>query len=139
MATAYTDVNAIDLWLGGISELPDNHGGLLGPTLSFFIADQFTRSRDGDEFFYLNDLAHLNILDPDIESTTLSGIIRHNVSDPYLIPDNAFVVPFENDIFGDNSRNRINGTALNDLIDGQGGKDYINGGAGDDLLFGGFR
>ncbi|MDJ0636788.1 MAG: peroxidase family protein [Xenococcaceae cyanobacterium MO_188.B29] len=137
LATAYTDVNQIDLWLGGISELPDDRGGLLGPTLSFFIADQFTRSRDGDEFFYLNDLDRLNILDPDLENTTLASIIRNNVSDPYLIPDNVFVVPFENDIFGDNFRNIINGTALNDLIDGQGDRDYINGGAGDDFLFGG--
>ena len=135
--TAYTDVSEIDLWLGGISELPDDRGGLLGPTLSFFIADQFARSRDGDEFFYLNDLEHLSILEPNIENTTLSDIIRNNVADPYIVPDNAFEVPFENYIFGDDSRNSLQGTALDDLIDGQGGDDYIHGGAGDDLLFGG--
>lgn len=134
---AYTDVNELDLWLGGISEQPDNHGGLLGPTLSFFMADQFTRSRNGDEFFYLNDLEHLNILSFDIEDTTLSDIIRHNVADPYLVPDNAFEVPFENDIFGNDSRNNLRGTALNDVIDGQGDDDYIHGGAGDDIIFGG--
>ena len=134
---AYTDVNELDLWLGGISEQPDKHGGLLGPTLSFFIADQFARSRDGDEFFYLNDLEHLSILELDIEDTTLSEIIRNNVADPYLVRDNAFEVPFENDIFGNDSRNRLTGTALNDLIDGQGDDDYIHGGAGDDILFGG--
>ena len=134
---AYDSVDQIDLWLGGISELPDDHGGLLGPTLSFFLADQFRRSRDGDEFFYLNDLDHLRILDPNIENTTLSDIIRNNVADPYLVPDNAFKVPFENEIFGDDSNNILKGTALNDLIDGRGGDDYIYGGAGDDLLFGG--
>ncbi|MDJ0689773.1 MAG: peroxidase family protein [Xenococcaceae cyanobacterium MO_188.B32] len=133
----YHDVSELDLWLGGISEQPDNHGGLLGPTLSFFIADQFTRSRDGDEFFYLKDLEHLSILEFDIENTTLSDIIRNNVADPYLVPDNAFKVPFENDIFGDDFKNRLIGTALNDLIDGRGDNDYIRGGAGDDILFGG--
>lgn len=134
---AYKDVSQIDLWLGGISELPDSHGGLLGPTLSFFIADQFARSRDGDKFFYLNDLDHLTILDPNIENTTLSDIIRNNVADPYLVPDNAFKVPFENEIFGDDFNNSLKGTALNDLIDGRGDNDYIYGGAGDDILFGG--
>lgn len=137
-ATAYNDVSEIDLWLGGISELPDDHGVLLGPTLSFFIADQFTRSRDGDELFYLNDLEHLNILAPDLQETTLSNLIRHHVADPYLIPDNAFVTPFENEIFGNDTKNRLGGTEFDDLINGQGGNDYINGHGGDDFLFGGF-
>ena len=143
---AYATVDQIDLWLGGISELPggfaedgsfEEHGGLLGPTLSFFVADQFARSRDGDEFFYLNDLEHLEILDPDIEDTTLADIIRNNVADPYLIPDNAFEVPFENSIFGDSSNNILRGSSLSDLIDGQSGNDYIKGRGDDDILFGG--
>jgi hypothetical protein len=134
---AYESVGQIDLWLGGISELPDEHGGLLGPTLSFFIADQFARSRDGDEFFYLNELEHLEILAPDIQDTTLADLIRNNVADPYLVPDNAFEVPFENEIPGDETDNILNGAGLDDLIDGQAGNDEISGDQGDDLLLGG--
>ena len=138
---AYDSVDQIDLWLGGISELPDKHGGLLGPTLSFFIADQFARSRDGDEFFYLDldQLAHLKILDPDITSTNLADLIRDNVSvaDSYLVTDNAFITPFENEIRGDSSNNDLIGTGLADLIDGQDGDDTIEGRAGDDILLGG--
>ena len=134
---AYETVDQIDLWLGGISELPDEHGGLLGPTLSYFLTDQFTRLRDGDEFFYLNDLTHLRFLAPDIENTTLSQVIRNNVKNPYLVPDNAFRVPFEHFSFGDDSATTFNGNELADLIDGQGGNDTIRGRGGDDILFGG--
>jgi hypothetical protein len=135
--TAYETVDQIDLWVGGISELPDDHGGLLGPTLSYFIADQFTRSRDGDRFFYLNDLDHLQILAPDLQNTTLADIIRRNAESSYLVPDHAFKVPFENSIFGDNTPEFLNGTSLDDLIDGKEGDDMIRGLQGNDILFGG--
>ncbi|MEM6596830.1 MAG: peroxidase family protein [Cyanobacteria bacterium P01_C01_bin.69] len=136
--TAYESVDQIDLWLGGIAEQPDTeHGGLLGPTLSYFIAEQFARSRDGDKFFYLNDLDHLNVLAPDIESTTLAEIIRNNVSEPSLVADDAFKVSFERELIGDSGKNRLSGSAKDDAIDGKSGGDRINGRGGDDILFGG--
>ena len=136
-AAAYDNVDQIDLWLGGISEQPAEHGGLLGPTFSALIADQFMRSRAGDEFFYLNDLEHLSILDPDLEDTNLSGMLRDNIADPYMIPDDAFKVPFENSIFGDDLNNILRGTNLSDLIDGGEENDVIKGQGGNDILFGG--
>ncbi len=141
LEAAYETVDQIDLWLGGISELPDYHGGILGPTLSYFVADQFTRSRDGDEFFYLekDQLEHLQILDPDITRSTLADLIRDNVSvaDGYLVPDNAFIKPFENEIGGNDTAEKLSGTGMADLIDGQGGNDNIRGGSGADILLGG--
>ena len=79
---AYQNVDEIDLWIGGISEIHDDHGGLLGPTFSALLADQFRRTRDGDRFFYLDSglLAELTMLDPDFESTLLSDIILRNSS-----------------------------------------------------------
>ena len=136
--SVYESVEQIDLWLGGIAERPDaEHGGLLGPTLSSFIAEQFARTRDGDEFFYLNDAEQLNILSPDIEETTLSQLIRDNVSNPYVVPDDAFTVPVNRLISGDGRNNNLFGTARGDLIEGEAGRDRLSGRGGDDLLFGG--
>ena len=53
LSAAYTDVNDIDPWVGGISE-PPFPGAVVGELARTVIAEQFTRSRDGDRFFYLN-------------------------------------------------------------------------------------
>lgn len=89
---AYATVDQIDLWLGGISELPDTHGGLLGPTFTHFMIDQFGRTRDGDRFFYLDDavLEHLELLDTSFGETLLSDIILRN-SSIGSIQDDVFV------------------------------------------------
>ncbi|MDJ0730457.1 MAG: peroxidase family protein [Crocosphaera sp.] len=89
-ASVYDDLDQIDLWIAGLAEKKVN-GGLLGETFSHILIDQFTRSRDGDRFFYLNDLEHLNILDPTLQTVTLSKIIRRN-STIENIQDNAFLV-----------------------------------------------
>ena len=80
--SVYNTVDDIDLWIGGISEIADSHGGLLGPTFSFFLTDQFGRTRDGDRFFYLDDgiLEHLELLDSKFGDTLLSEIILRNSS-----------------------------------------------------------
>ncbi|OLT58440.1 peroxidase family protein [Moorena bouillonii] len=87
----YKSVEDVDFWIGGISEDSFN-GGLVGELFNTVISDQFTRTRDGDRFFFLNDLDHLLALAPDLESTRLSDIIRRN-STITKIQDNAFVVP----------------------------------------------
>ena len=90
LASVYDDIDQIDLWIAGLAEAKVN-GGLLGETFSYILIDQFTRSRDGDRFFYLNDLDHLTILDPTLETVTLSDVIRRN-SNIDNIQDNAFLV-----------------------------------------------
>ncbi|NEO44678.1 MAG: PEP-CTERM sorting domain-containing protein [Moorea sp. SIO4A3] len=87
----YQSVDDVDWWIGGISEDSFN-GGLVGELFNTVISDQFRRARDGDRFFFLNDLDHLLALAPDLESTRLSDIIRRN-SSISKIQDNAFVVP----------------------------------------------
>ncbi len=55
------NIRNIDLWVGGISER-DQPGALVGDTFQAIIADQFTRLRDGDRFFY-QDPAQLESLE----------------------------------------------------------------------------
>jgi hypothetical protein len=73
----YSSVDAIDLWVGGLSEdhLP---GSSVGPTFQRIIADQFERIRDGDRFWYQWTFKGAQF--EAIERTRLSDIIRRNTS-----------------------------------------------------------
>lgn len=78
LSAIYASVEDIDLWVGGLAEMPVSTNALLGETFRYIIADQFTRLRDGDRFFYLHDLNDLQLLDPNIAETTLSQLITRN-------------------------------------------------------------
>ena len=79
LQSLYGDVNLVDAWVGAIAE---DHvpGAAVGLLIATGLADQFTRARDGDRFWFLrdadltgDDLAWLN-------TVRLSDIIRWNTS-----------------------------------------------------------
>jgi peroxidase len=75
----YDSINDVDVWIGGLSEQHVN-GGVVGETFGAIIADQFTRLRDGDRFFYEGD-EYLEIFkDAGIadKKVTLADIIEDN-------------------------------------------------------------
>jgi peroxidase len=74
----YLSVDDVDLWLGGLAEKPYQNGAILGETFKTIVVDQFTRLRDGDRFFYLNDLDTLTLLEPNLEDTNLAELIARN-------------------------------------------------------------
>ena len=76
LAAIYNSIEDVDLWIGAIAE-DDHNGGLVGELLNAILVDQFTRTRDGDRFFYLNDESLLEVF-PDIGETHLSDIILRN-------------------------------------------------------------
>lgn len=90
-ASVYGDVDEVDLWIGGLAETHVS-GALIGETFHHIIADQFFRLREGDRFFYLNDLDHILALAPDFEDTRLSDIIVRNTGIS-SIQSNVFLVP----------------------------------------------
>ena len=73
----YGSVDAIDLWVGGLSEdhLP---GSSVGPTFQRILADQFERIRDGDRFWYQRIFKGPQL--EAIEKMRLADIIRRNTS-----------------------------------------------------------
>lgn len=73
----YGSVENIDLWVGILAEdaVP---GGSIGPTGQKIIADQFSRMRDGDRFWYQNQFGG-NLL-REIEQTRLSDVVQRNTS-----------------------------------------------------------
>ena len=52
MEAVYEDVNDIDMYIGGLLELPTADDAIVGPTALCLIADQFAKTKSGDRFFY---------------------------------------------------------------------------------------
>lgn len=51
LATVYQHPDDVDLWVGGLIEAARN-GALVGPTFGDILADQFSKFRQGDRYFY---------------------------------------------------------------------------------------
>jgi peroxidase len=85
------DVNDIDLWVAGLAE-PHVNSGFVGETFHAILVDQFTRLRDGDRFWYQNDLFFTGAQLTEIESTTLANIIRRNTHIGDELPGDVFHV-----------------------------------------------
>src|SRR5205823_6423095 len=77
LKAAYGSVANIDPFEGGLAE-DDVPGSDMGPLFTRILADQFTRLRDGDRFFYLNESFNQderNILN---QGNTLAKVIEAN-------------------------------------------------------------
>ena len=96
LQTVYNnDINAVDLWVGGLAEtlVPD---AMVGETFLAILKDQFERSRDGDRYWYENKYAEGDLTDMElmmIETSSLANIIMRNTGiqfihqDVYLVGD----------------------------------------------------
>ncbi|MGD9688845.1 MAG: peroxidase family protein [Phycisphaerales bacterium] len=91
LALVFGNVDSIDPWIGLFAE---DHlaGASLGPTAAAIFSDQFSRLRDADRFFYLND-AELTQGDLDfLAGLRLADIIRFNTG-ALEVQDNVFFIP----------------------------------------------
>ncbi len=89
--TAYGDVDEIDLWVGGLSEdAIGTNGAQLGPLFDAIMKRQFTALRDGDRFWYENDLTPEEL--SRIEDVTLASVIRANTNIGAELQDNVFAI-----------------------------------------------
>jgi hypothetical protein len=88
---AYGDLSKVDLWIGGLAETPlRERGSQLGELFQAILVKQFTDIRDGDRFWYQNDLNddELEL----VENTTLAQVIRRNTGIGNELQDNVFYV-----------------------------------------------
>jgi hypothetical protein len=76
---AYGSVNNIDPFEGGLAE---DHvpGSDMGPLFTKVLADQFTRLRAGDRFFYLNESFNADELNLLRQGDTLAKVIEANTN-----------------------------------------------------------
>lgn len=87
LAQVYAKPADVDLWVAGLAEKPVGDS-LFGQTFTKIMADQFTRLRDGDRFWYENQFSGKEL--QAIKNTKLSDIIARN-TDFDNVQENAFV------------------------------------------------
>uniref|UniRef100_A0A4Y0BLU1 Peroxidasin n=1 Tax=Anopheles funestus TaxID=62324 RepID=A0A4Y0BLU1_ANOFN len=87
----YGHPSNIDLWVGGILEdqLP---GAKMGPLFTCVLVRQFRAMRDGDRFWYENDVFKPEQL-AQIKRASLGRIVCDNGDNITTITDNVFVLP----------------------------------------------
>ena len=84
------DMDNLDLFVGGILEKPVNDG-LLGPTFSCIIGEQFKNLRDGDRFFYTHPGVFKKDQLKEILKTSLSKVVCDNSKTIETVPRRAFI------------------------------------------------
>ena len=90
LQTAYGSADQVDLWVGGLCEA-HVRGAMVGETFHHILADQFSRLRDGDRFYYESYLP--SNLARVVERQTLASIIRRNTDIGRELQDNVFEAP----------------------------------------------
>ncbi len=89
---AYTSVDDIDLWVGGLSEDPlVTVGSQLGELFTLINVKQFDELRNGDRFWYQRYLT--NEEQEFIEDVTLADVIRNNTDIGNELQNNVFFKP----------------------------------------------
>ena len=56
-----TGLDDVDLWVGGLAEMTNLFGGLLGTTFNYVFENQLTNLQNGDRFYYLARTPGMNL------------------------------------------------------------------------------
>ncbi len=160
-----TGLESIDLWVGGLAEVLDPFGGMLGTTFAHVFEEQLENLQFGDRFYYLFRNQG-NQLFAGLENNSFASLIRRNtdatnvpadifaIQDPYFdlanLPDpmpTGLIEQTDGCIRWDGDEHiEIHGTPAADcIIGGQGddslwgydGDDRIEGGSGNDIMIAG--
>ncbi len=91
-----TGLDDVDLWVGGLAELTNQNGGLLGSTFNYVFQTQMENLQDGDRLYYLNRTVGMN-LRTQLEGNSFSELIQRNTegtntlkADPFATADCKF-------------------------------------------------
>jgi len=86
LSSVYASVEDCDLFVCGIAEMPHVNNGVLGRTIASVINDQFSRTRQGDRFYFEN-LCQQNLIFSqsdcaNIRAVRLQDILTRHLSKP---------------------------------------------------------
>ena len=96
MENVYGDINNVDAWVGMLAEkhMP---GALFGETIMEIMMQQFFALREGDRFYFENDVLLSQAEKDEIKNTNLHDIIMRNTNIT-LMQDNVFEAMNHGDI-----------------------------------------
>jgi Ca2+-binding RTX toxin-like protein len=84
-----TGLEDVDLWIGGLAEVTNLFGGLLGSTFNYVFQNQLEKLQDGDRFYYLARTPGMN-LRTQLEGNSFSELIERNTDGTSTLKADAF-------------------------------------------------
>ncbi|MHA7209186.1 peroxidase family protein [Arthrobacter sp. MDT1-65] len=109
-ATTASGLDDVDLWVGGLAEMQNLFGGLLGSTFNYIFERQMTDLQDGDRLYYLSRTSGLN-LRTELEGNSFAELIMRNTDASALKAEVFGVADCEFELAG------IAGTTGNNVAD----------------------
>ena len=84
-----TGLDSVDMWIGGLAEVTNLFGGLLGSTNNYVFQTQLENLQDGDRLYYLARTPGLN-LRTQLEGNSFSELIQRNTDGTNTLKADAF-------------------------------------------------
>jgi Ca2+-binding RTX toxin-like protein len=84
-----TGLDDVDLWVGGLAEVTNLFGGLLGTTFNYVFQTQLEKLQDGDRLYYLARTPGMN-LRTQLEGNSFSEMIQRNTEGTNTLKADAF-------------------------------------------------
>src|SRR5262249_35982021 len=86
-----TGLDSVDLWVGGLAEVTNLFGGMLGSTFNYVFQTQLEKLQDNDRFYYLNRTPGMN-LRSQLEGNSFAEMIMRNTDDVNQLKGDVFSV-----------------------------------------------
>ncbi len=84
-----TGLDSVDLWVGGLAEITNLFGGLLGSTFNYVFQTQLESLQDGDRLYYLNRTPGMN-LRSQLEGNSFAEMIQRNTDGTNTLKADVF-------------------------------------------------
>ena len=84
-----TGLDDVDLWVGGLAEITNLFGGMLGSTFNYVFQTQLEKLQDGDRLYYLARTPGMN-LRTQLEGNSFSEMIQRNLDGTNTLKADAF-------------------------------------------------